>query len=118
MTASGKVSHDVRQRHQEQVAETVAFQPAPGRKAVLKEARRAAPNPRSSATMQLRMSPGGSTSNSRRRRPELPPSSLTVTIAVMSRSGAVESAALRILLQTLQERREAGAPADRDDAQR
>ncbi len=37
-----------------------------------------------SATMQLRMSPGGSTSNSRRKRPELPPSSVTVTTAVMS----------------------------------
>jgi hypothetical protein len=34
--------------------------------------------------MQLRMSPGGSTSKSRRRRPELPPSSVTVTIAVRS----------------------------------
>src|ERR1044071_931869 len=34
--------------------------------------------------MQLRISPGGSTSNSRRSRPELPPSSLTVTTAVMS----------------------------------
>jgi hypothetical protein len=34
--------------------------------------------------MQLRMSPGGNTSNSRRSRPELPPSSVTVTTAVMS----------------------------------
>jgi len=34
--------------------------------------------------MQLRISPGGRTSKSRRRRPELPPSSVTVTIAVMS----------------------------------
>src|SRR5262249_13326763 len=41
--------------------------------------------------MQLRMSPGGSTSNSRRSRPELPPSSLTVTIAVMSSCGAAPS---------------------------
>src|ERR1019366_1038059 len=39
------------------------------------------------ATMQLRMSPGGSTSNSRRRRPELPPSSVTGTMAVMSTAG-------------------------------
>ena len=31
--------------------------------------------------MQLRMSPGGSICNSSRRRPELPPSSETVTIA-------------------------------------
>lgn len=38
--------------------------------------------------MQLRMSPGGRTSNSRRRRPELPPSSVTVTTAVMSMAGA------------------------------
>ena len=36
-----------------------------------------------SATMQLRKSPGGSTPSSRRRRPELPPSSATVTMAVM-----------------------------------
>src|SRR5215218_1845730 len=34
-----------------------------------------------SATMQLRISPGGSICNSSRRRPELPPSSETVTIA-------------------------------------
>src|SRR5262249_6843994 len=38
--------------------------------------------------MQLRMSPGGSTSKSRRRRPELPPSSVTVTTAEMSRPGS------------------------------
>src|SRR5712692_4001556 len=38
-----------------------------------------------SATMQFRMSPGGSTSNSRLSRPELPPSSVTVTTAAMSR---------------------------------
>src|SRR6185295_7373360 len=36
------------------------------------------------ATRQLRISPGGSTSKSRRRRPELPPSSLTVTTAEIS----------------------------------
>src|ERR1017187_8189376 len=41
------------------------------------------------ATMQLRMSPGGRTSNSRRRRPELPPSSVTVTMAVISTEGLV-----------------------------
>src|SRR5436305_2822462 len=35
-----------------------------------------------SATMQLRMSPGGSTPNSRRSRPEEPPSSVTVTTPV------------------------------------
>src|ERR1700681_2114239 len=37
--------------------------------------------------MQLRMSPGGSTRYSRRRRPELPPSSVTVTIAARSLIG-------------------------------
>src|SRR5205823_1269389 len=42
--------------------------------------------------MQLRISPGGRTSNSRRRRPELPPSSVTVTMAVISTAGAAESA--------------------------
>ena len=39
------------------------------------------------ATMQLRMSPGGRTRYSRRRRPELPPSSVTVTTAVKSEIG-------------------------------
>ena len=34
------------------------------------------------ATRQFRMSPGGSTWSSSRRRPELPPSSVTVTTAV------------------------------------
>src|SRR5579863_4016387 len=42
--------------------------------------------------MQLRMSPGGRTSNSRRRRPELPPSSVTVTMAVMSMEGILGAA--------------------------
>ena len=41
--------------------------------------------------MQLRMSPGGRTSNSRRNRPELPPSSVTVTMAVMSRAATAGS---------------------------
>src|ERR1017187_9743947 len=45
------------------------------------------------ATMQLRMSPGGSTSNSRRTRPELPPSSVTVTVAVISSAGTAGSPA-------------------------
>src|SRR5580704_15158747 len=40
-----------------------------------------------SATMQLRISPGGSTRYSRRNRPELPPSSVTVTIAAKSEMG-------------------------------
>src|SRR5271157_1713883 len=47
-----------------------------------------------SATMQLRISPGGRTSNSRRSRPELPPSSVTVTMAVMSSAGTAGSPAL------------------------
>jgi hypothetical protein len=38
--------------------------------------------------MQLRMSPGGRTSNSRRKRPELPPSSLTATTATISTAPA------------------------------
>jgi len=38
--------------------------------------------------MQLRMSPGGSTPCERRSRPELPPSSLMVTTAVMSTPGS------------------------------
>jgi hypothetical protein len=41
--------------------------------------------------MQLRMSPGGRTSNSRRKRPELPPSSVTVTTAVISARGGIEA---------------------------
>src|ERR1017187_8274797 len=47
-----------------------------------------------SATMQLRISPGGKTSNSRRSRPELPPSSVTVTMAVISSAGTAGSPAL------------------------
>src|SRR5208282_4665127 len=43
-----------------------------------------------SATIQLRISPGGSTRFSLRRRPELPPSSVTVTIAVSSVMGRRE----------------------------
>src|ERR1700722_14558681 len=40
-----------------------------------------------SATMQLRISPGGKMRFSRRRRPELPPSSVTVTMAARSEMG-------------------------------
>src|SRR5215472_7406412 len=40
-----------------------------------------------SATMQLRMSPGGKMRFSRRNRPELPPSSVTVTMAARSEMG-------------------------------
>src|ERR1022692_111151 len=43
--------------------------------------------------MQLRISPGGRTSNSRRSRPELPPSSVTVTMAVISSAGTAGSPA-------------------------
>ena len=39
------------------------------------------------ATIQARISPGGRTKKSRRRRPELPPSSVTVTIAVIETAG-------------------------------
>src|SRR6185295_17272499 len=48
-----------------------------------------------SAAMQLRMSPGGSTPNSRRSRPEEPPSSVTVTTPERSRSRAPPTWALR-----------------------
>src|SRR5271166_4480836 len=42
--------------------------------------------------MQLRMSPGGRMRFSRRRRPELPPSSVTVTIAARSTMGRTTEA--------------------------
>src|SRR5580704_10173224 len=45
--------------------------------------------------MQLRMSPGGSTRYSRRRRPELPPSSVTVTTAARSLIGWRSDSCLR-----------------------
>ena len=46
-----------------------------------------------SATRQFRISPGGRTSNSLRSRPELPPSSVTVTTAAISRQeGSVAAA--------------------------
>src|SRR4051794_29970952 len=47
------------------------------------------------AAMQLRMSPGGSTPNSRRSRPEEPPSSVTVTTPVSWRSRSVPAWCLR-----------------------
>ena len=59
-----------------------------------------------SAAMQARTSPGGRTPSSRRRTPEEPPSSATVTMAV------------RLPVYSLRPRRsvrEAGAAADRDD---
>src|SRR5262245_1038523 len=48
-----------------------------------------------SAAMQLRMSPGGSTPNSRRSRPEEPPSSVTVTTPASSRSRTLPTWCLR-----------------------
>src|SRR3954451_22905002 len=42
--------------------------------------------------MQLRMSPGGRISKSRLSRPDLPPSSVTVTTAAMSRLGPADVA--------------------------
>ena len=71
--------------------------------------------------MQLRMSPGGRTSNSRRSRPELPPSSVTVTMAVMSMGGDEKRGGclwLRIFLEPVEQGGEAGASADRHDAKR
>src|SRR6185295_6015228 len=47
------------------------------------------------AAMQLRMSPGGSTPNSRRSLPEEPPSSVTVTTPVSSRSRTLPTWCLR-----------------------
>src|ERR1017187_4092727 len=69
------------------------------------------------ATMQLRMSPGGSTSNSRRRRPELPPSSVTVTMAVMSTEGVAGPGGPGVVLQPLQDTGQSGAAADGDYAE-
>src|SRR5262249_38170617 len=47
------------------------------------------------ATRQLRMSPGGSTLNSRRSRPEEPPSSVTVTTPVSCRSAGPPTSCFR-----------------------
>ena len=91
------------------------FSPRPALEAMLEQSRKQR-FVFDSATMQLRISPGGSTSNSRRSRPELPPSSVTVTIAVMSRSGS--RSGLRVAFQALQQRGKARAAADRDNAQR
>src|SRR5580693_10193286 len=46
--------------------------------------------------MQLRMSPGGRTRYSRRNRPELPPSSVTVTTAARSAMGSGVRTFLRV----------------------
>src|SRR5882724_2627522 len=58
------------------------------------------------ATMQLRMSPGGRMRFSRRRRPELPPSSVTVTIAARSAMGrsAVARSSVRRMTCSLRPR--------------
>ena len=70
--------------------------------------------------MQLRMSPGGRTRYSRRRRPELPPSSVTVTTAARSAIGRFElSFSPRdMLLQPAKHGGKTGAAAERDNADR
>ena len=71
--------------------------------------------------MQFLMSPGGRTSKSRRRRPELPPSSVTVTTVVISRSILLSDGRLGksdVLLQAVKQRRQAGATADSNDSKR
>ena len=72
--------------------------------------------------MQLRMSPGGRMRFSRRNRPELPPSSVTVTMAVRSamgrsRGGTDRGGANDVLLEAAQEGGETGAAAEGDDAE-
>ena len=69
------------------------------------------------AARQLRTSPGGRTPNSRRSRPELPPSSVTVTTAVM-RVAASVPAIVGLGAQPFEHRREAGSAADSDDPRR
>ena len=80
-----EVARQVRQGGQEKVAEAVALEPAASEKRYWNSLESSASSS-DSATMQLRISPGGRTSNSRRSRPELPPSSVTVTMAVISTS--------------------------------
>ncbi len=76
----GEVSGDFRQGRKKEVSETMAAQFAVAAKPITKKTRQQLESSES-AIMQLRMSPGGSICNSSRRRPELPPSSETVTIA-------------------------------------
>ncbi len=64
------------------------------------------------------MSPGGSTPNSRRSRPELPPSSVTVTMAVTVSLALAPVSSLGMGAESLEHGREASAAADRDDAGR
>ena len=62
--------------------------------------------------MQLRMSPGGRMRFSRRRRPELPPSSVTVTMAARSEMGrsAVACSSVRRMTCSLRPRRSVERP--------
>ena len=78
-----EVAGDAAHRHDEQVAEAVALQAGALRRSGTGTAASISGSASASATMQLRKSPGGSMPSSRRSRPELPPSSATVTMAVM-----------------------------------
>src|SRR5580693_4697876 len=74
------------------------------------------------ATMQLRISPGGSMLSSLRRRPLEPPSSLTVTTAQRSRMTGVPGrshlgGSQGEEFQALEQRGESGAAANGDHAQ-
>src|SRR5437016_12092314 len=62
--------------------------------------------------MQLRMSPGGRMRFSRRRRPELPPSSVTVTMAARSAMGrsALARSSMRRMTSSLRPRRSVERP--------
>src|SRR6266850_2421730 len=65
-----------------------------------------------SATMQLRMSPGGRMRFSRRKRPELPPSSVTVTMAARSAMGrsVLACSSVRRMTSSLRPRRSVERP--------
>ena len=77
-----EVAGDVGHRDDEEVAEAVTFEALPSLKRYWKSCDISG-SASASAAMLLRMSPGGSTPSSRWSRPELPPSSATVTMAVM-----------------------------------
>ncbi len=78
-----EVAGDFGECGDEEVAEVVALEAVAGAEAVAKSwASRSSSS--LSATMQLRRSPGGSMLKSLRRRPEEPPSSVTVTRAARS----------------------------------
>ena len=86
----GKVAGDLVHGGEEKITEAMAFEAATGSEAVAKQlGKKSSSSDR--AVMQLRMSPGGRMSKSRRRRPELPPSSETVTMAVISMMGIAAS---------------------------